>query len=324
MRRVYHDSHVLLRFLMTLTAAWTVTSVARADCRHANSGCLNADGLWLDPFHQSSVGTSAPHVGEPWRLTASASFLRKPLVVHAASPDPFGNEIAILDNWWTTQLVASRNLEHWDIGLVLPVSYGTGRGAEAISTRASSSGVSGVGDPHIVARIATQFDGVWLSVTQRVALPLGSESSFLTSRSLTYAPKLTLRWERSVLSLTTEVGARLRSASEFGNLRFGSEAYAALNAGWKLPWGTTVFVEWWATPNLTVDEATSIRPRRVRRSPSEALLGVSQAWDHLAALVGLGTSVPLSTEEIDGQSTEGFAGPPGPRFRLHLQLATDF
>ncbi len=309
---------------MALTATWTATLVARADCRHANSGCLNADSLWLDPFHQRSIGTSAPHVGEPWRLAASASFLRRPLVVYAASPDPFGNETAILDDWWTTQLVASRHLEDWDVGLVLPLSYGSGSGAEALSTRASSSGVSGVGDPHIVLRLATQLDGVWLGVTQRVALPLGNESSFLTSRSLTYAPKLTLRWDRGALSLTTELGARLRSATEFGNLRFGSEAYAAVNAGWNLPWNTTVFVEWWTTPSLTADEATSGRPRRVRRNPSEVLLGISQKWDSLAALFGLGTSLPFSTEAIDGEATEAFAGPPGPKLRLHLQLSAGF
>ncbi len=314
---------VFPRFLMALAVGLTLAPSAQAGCRGRASGCLIADGLWLDPFGDGSIATSAPATDVAWRLGGSSSYQRRPLVVTVASPDPFGNEVDVLDQWWTSQFYLARHWDVWGVALVAPFSYGTGRGADAIMARASSSSVSGFGDPHLVARFSRHFGSTWVAVTQRLAFPLGNSDSFLSARGLTYAPKLTARWRLRSFSLTSELGLRLRPATEFGNLRFGSELYGAVNAGWEFSRGSHLFVEWWATPSLTTDESDDGIPRRVQRAPSEVMAAVSRQWGALDTLVGLGTSLPLSTEETaTGQET--FAGPPSPELRLHLQVEVGF
>jgi hypothetical protein len=301
----------------------------QADCGSQSfSGCLMADTLWVDPFPCSTFG-SAPwaRVDWTWNVGASASFQQRSLVAVAAAPDPFGNEIEVLDDWWTTQAFLSRRLGRWALAVTLPASLGgSGRGKDSLVTRGASGSVAGLGDPRLSLRINQRYETIQISVTQELSLPLGHAQTFLGARSLTYAPRIGVSTSWKDFWASAEVGARLRSATEFGPIRFGSEGFIALTTGAHLADSTLVFVEGWATPSLTRDESRSLASEVItRRVPAEILVGMSQALGATEAHLGVGTSLVLS-EETDlatGKHTS-FAGPPGPALRLQFQLERAF
>lgn len=318
---------------VSLALALLVASLcreSRADCGGPHSACVSAETLWIDPFPGPSLGVSLPSQRpEGLHLGATLGFAHESLIAVAAAPDPYGNEIPVLDDWWTSQLFLSAPVAGLgpalgaalDLGLVLPISWGaSGHGLPGVTTRTGHGSVAGIGDPRLSLRFARELAGWHVGVTQEVTLPLGQEQTFLHTRSVGYAPKLGLEWRDVRWSWAFELGARLRRASPFVPVRFGSEALFASHASFGVTEHTQLAIEAWALPSLTRDEFTFPERRvAIRRVPSELSLAVAQRlWD-LTGLLAIGTSLPLSSQEDDG-ATSTVSGPPGPTLRLHLQI----
>lgn len=303
---------------------------SRADCGGPHSACVSAETLWVDPFPGPSLGVSLPSQRpEGLHLGATLGFAHESLIAVAAAPDPYGNEIPVLDDWWTSQLFLSTPVSvlgpafgaALDFGLVLPISWGAdGRGLPGVTTRAGHGSVAGLGDPRLSLRFVRELAGWHLGVLQDVTLPLGFEQSFLHAPSVGYAPKLGAEWRDARWSWAIELGARLRRASPFGPVRFGSEALLASHASFLAAEHTRLLIEAWSVPSLTRDEFTFPQRRlTIRRVPTELSLAVAQQLGDLTGLLAIGTSLPLSPQEANG-ATSTVSGPPGPTLRLHLQI----
>jgi hypothetical protein len=296
---------------------------ALADC-NANrySDCFSADSLWVDPFPGPGLSTtSAGQHPETAHLGMLMSYHYEPLSAVLASADPYGTEVPVLEHWWTAQLFASTALWGLDLGVTLPLAFGSvGAGTTALRTRNAESSAAGFGDPRVSARLARSTAIGDLAVIQELSLPFGQESSLLTSPSITYAPRLSIGWHGERAQGVLEAGVRLREAARFGSIRFGSEATLAAAFHYGFGGGFAGFAEAWSTPALTRSESQWSDGRsEVRRTPAELMFGA--AWDRagLRGALGLGTSLPLSSEETT-TGTETFAGPPGPSLRTSFQL----
>lgn len=296
---------------------------ARADCGAPNSSCLHADTLWVDPFPGPFVGLSTPTEPVAWAAGASLAYLNRPLLAVIASPDPFGNEVALLDDFWTMQaFIATNALDALDVAVVLPASIGDGAGAEALASRNARASIGGIGDPRLVARFGQRSGRSRLFVSNTLTLPLGQRQSYSVASGWVYAPKLGWSYAAPRLWVTAELGARLRSASSLGSVRFGSEASVAAGVGATLVPQLQLLLEWWALPALTRDEVQYPNARiESRRIPSELLLSLRTQIARAMIQAGAGTSLPISLSHHDPEGDVAtFAGAPSAALRLQLQL----
>jgi hypothetical protein len=124
--------------------------------------------------------------------------------------------------------------------------------------------------------------------------------------------------------LVALVGAHLRRSVTFADVSFGTTAEFGLGAAYALfehrQVGTGLALEWLVKPALQRDERGihGVGQRvETRRVPSDWMLSVSQRLNRSHFALAFGTSIPLSTRNIDERS-ERFAGPPGVQLRLRL------
>lgn len=302
--------------------------IAEADaaCDGPYAPCFSADNAWPQPFFDSGLG-SVRLGRKPSRYNAGLSlgYQREPLLQVAASPDPFGTETAILNDWVTARALFAVRFDRIEFGLTWPLSLGgSGTGLAGVTTRTESSTVAGVGSPHLLVR-ARIAQGRWTwAVTQELVLPLYSEQSFLGTYGFGYAPMLTGQWDPQRGWVAVSVGARLQKSAEFGPVKFGSSAVVQTSAGVHLSPLFALFAEGWLLPALSRDEYTDPWvTRQLRRIPAEVLVGGRLTHDPLNVALGVGTSLPLTVEDTQTRSTR-FAGPPSPSLRLELRLEADF
>jgi len=313
--------------LATLASSWLCPHEAAADCRDRYSTCFVADTQWVDPFPGPGQVVAAPQHAPRANNAGSAlpqhwvgiqtSFQDRPLEVVAAAPDPRGTEVRVLDDWWTLQPFVGLRFQRWQVAAVLPLSASsTGLGAAAADSRIGKSRRTGIGDLRAYARLTHDIDHWTLLVTQQLSLPLGDQHSYLSLRSVGYAPKVSLQYRGPGWWWTAELGARLHAPVQFADVRFGSEGYSATAVGVRLGSASQLFAELWTTPALMTQPSLT-------RIPAEWLLALDQRWQPLSLQVGGGTSLALSRERV-GAETRAVSGPPGPTVRAFVQATVEW
>jgi len=332
-----------LSLLLAIALATVALPAAADPCKPDNglSSCIDANALWMAPEGGRFVSIPHSRTLAPERFTfgVGASYLSRPIVLKAPSPDPEGREIRVVDNAVDATLLwaygATRRLE---LGAALPmVLYQTGAGTAGLTSQSAPPVArSAARDPRLDAAYALidrKLDGTSrIAAKARLALglPFGDEQSFAGDRSFVLSPSLVSSVTLGRFYAAGSVGLRLRKTSALAGARLGSGLWGALGAGVDiLPRGLLSFgAEAWTLPTLVSQDHTLPNGTRVQKgvlAPAEWLTSFSSsplASGELTLQAGGGMGIPLSNEQRvapDGTtSTEHFAGITTPRFRVVL------
>lgn len=331
MRQLYYSFPRALPSLvwMLLLVAFTPSTAKASDCKGSLSPCVNLEPLW-------SVASPSPFLSvnglsrntSPQRLALLTSWQHLPLRLTAASSDPFGREHPVLRHWLTSQLsYAAALTSSLTLGAVASAGWVvSGTQLEGLSSRESThSPRLSFGDPRLVASWDLLSSKTrQLRVIQQLMLPWGARRSWLSASGVTYAPGLAWMMRSGDWAASAEIGARLRPAVTLGDVRFGSSGWLALGVHRQLGTHWGVAAELFSTPALersqtqTKEQKSSLRP-----IPTGWLTHVSFTTQSHAIRLGVGGSLPLTTrtvEQAGNQTSQSLAGPPGPDFRLSLQV----
>jgi hypothetical protein len=246
--------------------------------------------------------------------------------------------VALVSDMFNATVVAALGLPHrLEINLAVPVTLRqTGAGVEGVTSQQGSPVTRTVlRDP----RIGAGFELVEpqpiahfaMKLRLTLSLPLGDERALAGERFFVVSPGAAFSVEHGPMFASSELALRLRRSASLGGTRVGSQALAALGAGFSLLGDELLAVcaETWLLPTLSSQEHAL--PDGARASgvlaPAEWLLSVRSRpfREHpLSVQLGGGTGLPLSTErraEADGGvETEHFAGVTSSRFRFVLAL----
>lgn len=309
---------------------------ARAtDCEPASgvSTCFDANNLWLSagPSRFSSIAAAEPLPRHTLAFAAFGSYLDRPVLLSAPSPDPEGREIAVVRRTVDLSLAHAYGVtSSLEVSLASAmVLYQAGSGAEGITSQSAPPLASAaVRDPRVGVGYAIPFPvpGAHLKSRLELGLPLGDAHLYAGAGAFTLAPSLALGLRRGPFHAASEVGVRLRRAVPFASARIGSQLSTAVGAGVDvLGELLSVEAEAFMLPSLVSQPGRDSATSRVRDGvlvPAEwlaSLRSVPTADPGLALSLGGGTGIPLSSEleeSPDGETTRRFAGVTTPRFRL--------
>jgi hypothetical protein len=298
----------------------------------AVSPCFDADALWLPTgaTHFSTLPSPRPLAVGAATLLFGAGLALRPALLEAPSPDPEGREIGVVRATTTLTLGVGFGLGHgFGITAALPfVPYQEGTGTEGVTTQqAPPLGSAAVRDPRISVSFAalgeTSTDAFALAARLELAPPLGDEKLLAGSRSATLAPAVTLELDTGRFVFGSDLGLRLRSATDFGTVRKGSEAVLGAGVAVRVLSSPALLVgiEAWLRPGLT-SEPPGTDPQAVDL-PAEWLASSVFAWDPespFSAAAGAGASLPLSRARSPNGATESFSGVTAPAFRALVAL----
>ena len=305
---------------------------AHADCERAFSPCVQAETAPPNAFASELQLLPAP-VRFDWRVGATFGFQTRTLLLQAASPDPLGREIVVVDDWMTSHLRAAARLsDHWAVAAQQPLSFGSSSEQTGSASSLAGGGVQpGLGDTEL--SLLLQSPAWPLLVSQRVSLPLGTARSFLRERGPSYAPSLALWLDRGTWILGALLGGHLRQTATFGDVRFGSELQLALGSAVRID-HASLALEVQALPSLTRDERRGQSTHSsLRRVPADWCLTWTQRLEPVRMSLGVGGSIPLTQRErtsLDAsgaeirRETEVLSGPPGASFRVRWGLDVEW
>ena len=291
------------------------------------SPCFDAEALWLPSGPATFVAFGSPRALAAGRLTvtAGAGLARRPVVLVAPSPHPEGREVPAVATTSTLTLAARFGLGRGlDVGLALPwIPYQDGTGAEGVTAQRSDGLASpALRDPRLgfgATLIGRRADAPFaLGTKLELALPFGAASSLAGAAGPTLAPALDAELGAGPLTFGAELGARLRKAVQFADVKAGSEAFCAAGAA------VTIFRE----PLLAVGVEAALRPRLTARSPAAAAGALDLPAEWLAhvrfepvpreawsfQLAG-GSGLPLSRART-ARGTESALAVTAPSFRI--------
>jgi hypothetical protein len=313
-----------------------LTNAARAaDCEPPSgvSPCIDANSLWIahDNGRFASIPTAEVVERGAYVFGAASMYLSRPITLIAASPDPAGTEIPVVDDVVDVALLLGFGLgSRFELGITLPFSvFESGAGIGSItSSRAPPLPESAVRDPKLLVGYglphasfgSAGFDG---KARLELTLPLGDEQAFAGERSVVLAPSLAMELELGSFYAGSEVGARIRPITEFGGARVGTQLELGLGAGLDLRSWLAVALEAWMLPVLVDQDRTLPDGTRVEDGllvPAEWMVSARlMPSADLSFLAGFGGALPLSSERrvlSDGTSeTDHFAGLTAPRWR---------
>jgi hypothetical protein len=312
-----------------------------AECASAAgfSPCFDANTLWLPAGRASFLSmpdtrlTGAGQVG----FGVASELLHQPLLLRVASPDRDGRDVHVLDYALDVSYFLSfglaRNLEASLLTSLRAYQYGAGIGGIA-SQSAPPLTHNAVRDPRIGISYsldeALALPGFGLRLGVDLTLPLGDRSAFATERSFVVMPNATFGFRRGALSLSAELGARLRQAVDFAGVRLNDQGFVALGVAVEVlkPGWLSVSAEAFGLPPFGDSRGSAASPlvSEVRLFPAEWLVGVHSCFGQRGpwtlTLAG-GGGIPLSSETRDssnGPRTSHFVGMTTPDFRSLLLL----
>lgn len=316
--------------LAAAVAALCWCAAARAEACPALpsvSRCFDVDSVWPTPraghFYTlpDVTSPSAQAVG----LSVVGTALAEPLRVSAASPDPEGRELLVVEQrYGVTALLAYAPSSRLDTYVAASLVHQSGSGWSGLYSRAApawrSTGLRAarLGAEFVLARVDVPLPLLW-RVGYQLVLPWGD--SFARSRTFTSAPSSSLAIESGPISVATRVEWRSRSPVHVGQWRIGSELRTTLGlalTAWQ-PWIVPA-AELWLAPSLLrqpADEGTLVS--------SEWLLLVGsrpQPW--ISVQVGLGAALPLSTHPSDLDPDTTLSAPGTPRLRGLLRVSVSY
>ena len=296
------------------------------------TSCLDANALWLRPGNSEFVSIAGPALSAPATVgvRAGASLIERPLVLEVAAPDADGRELELVERAIDQHLLLAFRLSpRLELGLATStVLRQSGSGPGAIRSQSGASlPATAVRDPRLgLGFTLIDVPGVALSLRADVALPFGDRDAYASAGALTAAPSAAGRVEVGRVTFGAELGARLRPSVELGNVRQGSQLYAALGLSVALVPEFRFGAELFALPALV--NSTSARARElglgVRSLPAEWL--ASARWSPLpafSAMLAGGSGLPFSSERGNANS-ESFLGPTSPAFRALIDLGYSY
>jgi hypothetical protein len=334
-----------------LHAVFAVTSLVLALARDAGatdctpkaelSTCFDADSL-APPFAPSDFLMMARARALPantWTLGLDMTVLHHPVVLNAASPDPYGRDLPVVKDLFDATLTfALAPARHLELGAAFPFTiHRTGSGLSGVTSQGSPDlpGAAvrdlraGAGYELFRAPLAGGRASLDALVRLDFSFPTGQESSFAGERSVVGAPAFDLGFRLDRFFLSLEERARLREPVAFGGARLGSQWVTALGAGYHALDGgrLTVAVEAFVAPYLSQADRTLPDGTRVRAGalvPSEWMLSARTRLAAFSVGLGGGTAIPLSRESrtspVGLETTSTYAAVTSPVYRFVLSL----
>ena len=332
---------ILQRALVAaLALLLTPRALPATDCTDDTgaSPCVDFDTLWMPPGRARFVSIAAAENSAPGRpsVAVASSYLSRPVVLIAPSPDLGGRKIAVVEYACNVSLLSAYALdERFELAAVLPATLAqSGTGVAGITAQtAAPLPDQALRDPRLGMGIlllrmtlphSTRFA---LKSRLQVSVPLGQEQHLAGERSFVSAPTVALALERGAWFAGGEFGARLRQVSRLADARVGSQLVSSLGVGFELlrPEVLAVALEAWMLPTLVAQDSALPPHDPVSTSlvPAEwlASLRFAPLWrGNLAFQLGGGGPLPLSSERAGGGRTRHFAGVTTPRFRIVAAL----
>src|SRR5262252_8103769 len=168
------------------------------------STCFDADAL-APPFAPSDFFWMARARALPahtWTFGLDATLLHDPVVLNAASPDPYGRDLHVVrDLFDATFTFALSPVRHLELGAALPLSiYRSGSGLSGVTSQVGpelpSAAVRDLraGAGYELARAPLDHGQAFLDALIRLdfSLPTGASASFAGERSVVVAPAFDL------------------------------------------------------------------------------------------------------------------------------------
>lgn len=308
---------------------------ARADdCNPASgvSTCFDANTLWLSagPTRFASIAPPEPVRARTFALAGFVSYLDRPVLLEAPSPDPEGREIGVVRDVVDLSLAVAYGLSpDLELTLAAPlVVYQRGAGAQGITSQSAPAlGRTALRDPRLGVGYALPVGGAFqLASRLELGLPLGDEQLYAGAGSFTVAPSFVMGVRRGAFHGAAQLGARFRRSVPFATARVGSALVSAVGVGADAFEELLSFeLEAFVMPSLAAQPGRTSPTSRVRNGvlvPAEWLFSLRSAplpdpgWSFS---LGGGTGLPLSSETREtsaGATREEFAGVTTPKFRL--------
>lgn len=321
---------------LVVAASLLASPALSVDCDPPSgvSTCVDANALWHPPGRPElvAIAPAEPTPSGAFAFGAVADYASRPIVLVAASPDPEGREIRVVDHRLDLSLTwAYAPSERLELTLVTPmVLHQTGAGAEGVTSQSAPPiARTAARDPRVGAGYALPIpkalrDSTGLGVKARaeLALPLGDELVYAGEQSFVLAPSVAASMATGRFFAGSELGARLRETVHVAGASLGPQLVAALGAG----------IHILSEQRLSLSAEAALMPTLAAqdRARGDALL-VPAEW--LAALrsapfsdpalllqLGGGTGIPLSSEARADGSTDHYLGLGTPRFRFVLAV----
>jgi hypothetical protein len=305
----------------------------------AFSTCFDANSLWLPAGHASFMSLPDTQVSAVRQVSLGIAIelLHRPVTLHVASPDSDGRDVhaidAALDASFFMGIGVWKNLE---LTLAAPMRlYETGTGAAGVTSQnAPPIERNAVRDPRVGLGYsldnAIAIHGLGLRVAVDGSIPLADDSELAGEGSVVVMPNAALGLQAGPLKLGVSLGARLRHAQDFGDVRLGNQGFVALGLGVDLldPGLLFLSLEAFGLPSLGSARAPAASAAVTAETlvPAEWLASIHSSFlengSWTLSLAG-GTGIPFSSETrqtMNGTSTTHFIGLSSPDFRALLAL----
>lgn len=231
-----------------LIAAGSVAASSLAEARECGdaarlSTCINADTLWprAGAARFQSIGSAETTAPGQVGFGLVTTYLRKPIVLQAASASSDGTEMPGVDHLVNTTFLWSYGLtDRLELGFALPTTlYQNGSGITGVtSSTATPLPRTAIRDMRFglawaVLPRARAWPSEGLAVTARfdMAAPTGEKRSFASEPSAVWMPSVAAEWRRGGVFAGAELGARLRGTASLGGTRLGSQLVIAAGFG---------------------------------------------------------------------------------------------
>ena len=324
--------------LLLPAAAALSTRTARAECASAAglSPCFDANALWAPAGSTEFVSlpdTRTTALGKP-TLGVSSELLHRPVLLHAASPDPDGRDVHVVDTAVDASLFGALALtKDLELSLVAPLRvYQDGAGVGGVASQSAPEiSHTALRDPRLGVGYSLDdtlhAPGLGLRLGLDVSLPLGNEQVFSGERSFVALPSATVGYFHSPLRVGATLGLRLRQSVDFGGVHLGNQAFIALGAGVEVlnPGLLFVALEAFGSPALMGSRSSTANAQVSDEYlfPAEWLASVHSSFGtaNWSFGLGAGSGIPLSSETVrtaSGPSTSHFLGVTTPDFRSLL------
>jgi hypothetical protein len=271
------------------------------------STCIDANAVWL-PAGRPRFATIAPAQPTPdgaYAFGAALSYLSRPIVLVAPSPDPEGREIRVVDDRIdATLLWAYAPTARLELSLATPfVLHQTGAGAEGVTSQSAPPLTrTASADPRFgIGYAIANRDELALKAQAELSLPLGDRHLYAGEGSFVLAPSIAASLRIAPFFAGSQLGARIRRSVPLADASFGSQAVAALGVGVEiLPREQLSFgVEAIALPSLVAQDRARGDARLMPAEWLASLRSVPLTDPALILQLAGGTGLPLSGGELD-------------------------
>ena len=235
--------------LTALGATLGVCELAAAsECSNGSrlSSCINADTLWPHAGAATFQSVGATETTSPSQFSFGivTSYLRKPIVLKASSPDPSGASVPAVNHLVDSSFLWAFGVtDRLELNLAMPAAlYQTGTGLSGYtSSHATPIATTAVRDlryglAYAVLPRARAYPSQGLAAVARfeMSAPVGDRQSFAGDRGGVWVPTLSADYRLGRAYFGAEAGARLRSTSTLAGTRVGSQLVAAIGVGYDI------------------------------------------------------------------------------------------